>query len=211
MEALDKLMLLFAMIDNIIRSRISFNSELFVFRNFRILRTPGIKMPANRGVYNFLEKSIKIRNSSSMLDMGCGTGILSVLFSKYAGKITCADINPDAVECTKINALINNVRLKAVQSDLLENIKGRFDCIIFNTPNIIGNGEDSNLLVSDKKLKTFCRQAYSKILAGGVLYIIASKKNIAFWEKNLKGFSLSIIAEKRFFWQTIAVLNAVKI
>ena len=58
--------------------------------------------------------------------MGAGSGILARESLKYTKNVTASDINR---ECLK-----NLKGIKAIHSDLFENIKEKFDLIIFNPP-----------------------------------------------------------------------------
>ena len=72
------------------------------------------------------------------LEMGCGSGILSLLAAQRGATVTAADINPDAVATTRANAAANHLgeRVAAVESDLFSEIamNGGFDCILWNPP-----------------------------------------------------------------------------
>ncbi|MBU4342531.1 MAG: methyltransferase, partial [Candidatus Omnitrophica bacterium] len=79
------------------------------------------------------------RPAIDVLDMGCGTGVLSLLAAQLmdAGSITAVDNNEKAIELTRSNierfGLSERIELK--QGDLFENLRGRrFDLIIFNPP-----------------------------------------------------------------------------
>lgn len=50
------------------------------------------------------------RLPGSMLDVGCGTGILAIAAAKMGvGRVTAVDVDPDAIACARENALINGV------------------------------------------------------------------------------------------------------
>ena len=52
--------------------------------------------------------------SGSLLDVGCGSGVLSVVAARLGfSPITAVDVDPVAVEVTRANALLNGVRLTA--------------------------------------------------------------------------------------------------
>ncbi|PIV68347.1 MAG: methylase, partial [Candidatus Aenigmarchaeota archaeon CG01_land_8_20_14_3_00_37_9] len=50
--------------------------------------------------------------------------------------VVAVDINPYAIRCAKLNAKKNKVdsRIKFLNSDLFEEVKGKFDLIIFDPP-----------------------------------------------------------------------------
>ena len=80
--------------------------------------------------------------NSNVLDMGCGTGILSILSSKCgAGKITSIDIDKWSYDATIENAQLNNVgNIHAILGDALAIPSEKFDIVLANIhKNIIMN------------------------------------------------------------------------
>jgi release factor glutamine methyltransferase len=70
-----------------------------------------------------------------VLDLGSGSGAAGVLAAKRGAQVVAVDINPAAVRCTRINALLNDVALDTRQGDLFEPVRGeRFDLVLFNPP-----------------------------------------------------------------------------
>lgn len=66
----------------------------------------------------------------SVLDYGCGSGILAIGAAKFgADSIVAVDIDPAAVESTQINAANNHVQL---QAGLPDAAKGQFDVVLAN-------------------------------------------------------------------------------
>ena len=83
---------------------------------------------------------------STVLDMGTGSGIAAVFAAQWAGRIVAVDINPAAVRCARINALLNQVedRVEVLQGDLFEPVRGRrFDVVLFNPPFYRGAPRDA--------------------------------------------------------------------
>lgn len=73
--------------------------------------------------------------SGSVLDLGCGYGVIGIVLAKtYGLKLTQADINGAAVELTIKNARANGVVTQAVKSDCFEKIPDTFDTIALNPP-----------------------------------------------------------------------------
>lgn len=87
---------------------------------------------------NILAKTVlkEVKETDKVLDMGTGTGIQAICAATKSADVTAVDVNPDAVECAKINVKLNNLssRVKVRQSDLFENVTGKFDLIIFDPP-----------------------------------------------------------------------------
>lgn len=69
----------------------------------------------------------------NILDMGCGSGILSILAKKLnANQVDACDIDEIAISSTNENSVINNVELNAFVSDLFSNVKNKYDFIFAN-------------------------------------------------------------------------------
>lgn len=65
-----------------------------------------------------------------VLDYGCGSGILAIGAAKFgAADIVAVDIDPAAVESTRLNASANHVSL---QSGLPDQAQGQFDIVLAN-------------------------------------------------------------------------------
>ncbi|MEM4239818.1 MAG: methyltransferase [Candidatus Woesearchaeota archaeon] len=81
-----------------------------------------------------LEKHVKKLAKGRVLDMGTGSGIqaLAAAKKKSVRSVLAVDINPAAVRHCKRN--IASRKIKCLQSDLFDNVKGEFDTIIFNPP-----------------------------------------------------------------------------
>lgn len=71
------------------------------------------------------------------LDMGTGTGVGAVFLARRGWRVAAVDLNPEAVRCARINALLNRLeeRIEVRQGDLFGPVEGeRFDLILFNPP-----------------------------------------------------------------------------
>lgn len=69
------------------------------------------------------------------LELGCGSGIISLLASKKGAKVLASDINEIALEFLNKNATKNNLRITTIQSDLFDSLENlNFDYIIINPP-----------------------------------------------------------------------------
>ena len=74
-------------------------------------------------------------NDKNALELGAGSGLISVYCAKLKANVTASDINPIAVENIKKNAELNSVNIKVVESDLFDRIETKeFDYIIINPP-----------------------------------------------------------------------------
>ncbi len=77
-----------------------------------------------------------INPSDTALDIGCGSGILSVAASVLgASKVVAVDIDPLAVKTTMENAELNGIekgKITATVGDLTDKVSGRFNLVIAN-------------------------------------------------------------------------------
>lgn len=73
---------------------------------------------------------------STFLDLGCGSGIVGITASRYAGSTWATDINSAAAICTEFGAHLNNVvNLTVACGDLYSTLKRfSFDRIVTNPP-----------------------------------------------------------------------------
>ena len=69
----------------------------------------------------------------TVLDYGCGSGILAIGAAKFgATQIDAVDIDPAAVESTRINADSNHVTLNAGLPELVDPANGRYQTVLAN-------------------------------------------------------------------------------
>ncbi|MEO0311188.1 MAG: hypothetical protein RIQ89_845 [Bacteroidota bacterium] len=78
-------------------------------------------------------------NNKKIIEIGCGSGLISIYCAQQQGMVTSVDINTAAVKCTALNASINNVAINALESNLFANIPNQeFDILIINPPYYAG-------------------------------------------------------------------------
>lgn len=109
----------------------------------KLLSHPNVFMPSKRSLLlaSFLEKLDF--SGKNVLDVGCGSGLLSIIAGKNGSKtIVATDINQEALKLTKINFQANGLRsnIITINTDALENIiktkewNKFFDIVISNPP-----------------------------------------------------------------------------
>lgn len=76
----------------------------------------------------------------SALDLGCGSGLQSLLLSCYAEKVTGVDINPRAINLAGFNARLNGItNVEFICGDLYQPVNDqKFDRIVSNPPSAPG-------------------------------------------------------------------------
>jgi len=80
-----------------------------------------------------------------VLEVGCGSGLLSLVAAKAGAGVTAVDINPAAIACARANAQNNHLRIEVIHSDLFQNLaKEEFDIIIVNPPFFEGQAKEDS-------------------------------------------------------------------
>lgn len=85
--------------------------------------------PTTRLCLEWLER--QVTESSSLLDYGCGSGILAIAAARLgAGRVAGVDIDPQAVESARANAERNGV--SALFADSAKPVAGEYDLVVAN-------------------------------------------------------------------------------
>lgn len=91
-----------------------------------------------QGVSDLLASAVvaEVRAADRVLDMGTGSGVNAILAADATSDIVAVDVNPSAVLCARENAVRNGVadRIDVHESDVFEDVDGRFDLIVFDPP-----------------------------------------------------------------------------
>jgi release factor glutamine methyltransferase len=76
-----------------------------------------------------------------LLDMGTGSGVCAVAAARLGYDVVAVDVNPEAIRCARVNAVLNGVehRVTVRDGDLFAPVAGeRFDVVLFNPPFFAG-------------------------------------------------------------------------
>ncbi|MCE7697449.1 MAG: class I SAM-dependent methyltransferase [Methanobacterium paludis] len=166
--------------------------------------------------------NLNIKEKDYVLEIGPGTGIISIIASKTAIKVVAVDINPHAIECTRKNAEHNKVfNIDVREGDLFDPVKGeKFDVILFNTP-YLPTGEDEKV---DDQLEAawdggeegretidrFLDGLYDHLKPHGKVQLVQS--SLSDIPKTLKrleemGFETALTASEHYFFEEVVVIT----
>jgi release factor glutamine methyltransferase len=167
--------------------------------------------PPSEDTFLLLEE-IEVRPGERVLEMGCGTGIISLHCAKAGGVVTAADINPRAVDCARANAERNGLEAEFLHSDLFLDVEGRFDLIIFNPPYLpdeIGGDIERSWAGGEggvRVLERFLRDAPVHLGEGGrVMVLLSTTMKDAPLQCVLSQFTRDRLSSRRLFFEEIWV------
>ncbi len=102
-----------------------------------IIVLPGVFHPRFFFSTKLLLKLLKKENlqNKNFLELGAGSGLISVMAAKSGAVVTATDISSLAIENVIQNQLLNRLQFKVIQSDLFDKIPAcTFDVIVINPP-----------------------------------------------------------------------------
>jgi HemK-related putative methylase len=114
-----------------------------------ILVLPDVFNPKLFRSGEFLVRSLGpeiIPPTARVLDLGTGSGIGAIFAARWAAQVIAVDINPEAVRCARINALLNRLetKIEVRHGNLFAPVAGeRFDLVLFNPPYYPGQPHDA--------------------------------------------------------------------
>ncbi len=155
---------------------------------------------------------VEPRKGQKVLEMGCGSGLLSLHCAKIGAVVTAVDINLKAVACTLANFQRNGLQADVRSSDLFSNVDGRFDLILFNPPYLTGAGEGelerswAGGRDGIQILGRFLREAPGHLLPGGrMIVLLSTTMKKAPLDKSLSAFKRRRLCGKRLFFEELWV------
>jgi len=185
-------------------------------------RDEGITIECGNEIYAPAEDSLLLLDSveaapgERILEIGCGSGIIALHCAKSGAEVVAVDIDSDAVECARLNALRNNIVLEIFQSDLLSEVEGDFDMILFNPPYLpsdeISDPKWSGGRSGIETTMEFLMQAREHLKDDGRILTVCSSlsdmDSLMKYSASL-GYECDKISSKRFFFEEIFVLRII--
>lgn len=123
-----------------------------------------------------------------ILDLGTGSGCIAIALKKqfFNSEVSAVDISNSALDVAKENAQSNYVEINFLRGDMLNPLKGKFDCIISNPPYISYDEEIEDIVKNNEPLLALYAHD------GGLEYYIKIFKNIKFYLKDNYFIALEI-------------------
>ena len=197
------------------------------YDDFRLERVHGVPFIVTPSVFNpktprtgeFLASLIDsslVGGNFDVLDMGTGSGVCAMFAARHARRVVAVDINPAAVRCTEINALLNHLehKIDARHGDLFAAVPGeRFDLILFNPPFVRGTPRDDRDRAwrSTDVAERFAAGLQDQLNPGGFALVLLSTfggdGSFFLEEFRRRGLEISVAAERRFVNERLTVFR----
>ena len=78
--------------------------------------------------------ALSLSGTHKVLDVGSGTGYLAIELAKKGKNVHAIDVCEKSLALTKKNAKEKGIILNVYKSDLLSDVKEKFDLVLFNSP-----------------------------------------------------------------------------
>lgn len=120
-----------------------------------------------------------VRPGARVLDVGTGSGAAAIQAAIGGARVTAVDINPEAIRCARINALVNHVdeRIDLRPGDMFAPLGGeRFDLVVCNPPFFQGTPSSRRDAAwrSQDFLPRFCAGLSDVVAARGYALVVFS-------------------------------------
>ena len=177
-----------------------------------IYEHPEVYPPSEDSIL-FIE-SLDVIPGERVLEIGCGSGVVSIHCALNGCRVMAGDINPFAVELAQRNAESNGAIMDVRLTDVYDNIEGEFDTILFNLPYL--PVEDEGLLArawsgGDDGLGPLPRllDGSDKVLAEGgrIVVVTSSLMDAEATEKAISGWEKRILGELPLFFEKLYVVE----
>ena len=173
-----------------------------------------LEIEVPKGVYYPREDSLLLSKNipegkGKCIEIGCGSGFVSIIAYKKGWNVFSVDINEKAIEATKKNCN----ELKVIQSDIFSNIDDRYDLVLCNSPYLEKDedskymkGESEHIFGGSEFLKRFLDECRNKLNENGKILVVISSLTKDF-EKIYKtfGYKGKEIKTEWFFFEGITL------
>ncbi len=150
-------------------------------------------------------------HGKELLDVGCGSGVLSLFAASRGAKVTACDVDDLAIENVTRAARTLGLNVRAVVSDAWSRISESFDVVLMNPPYLpsehsidaaVDGGRDGIAI-----LERFAEELRSHLQPGGFALVLVS--SVTSWQQVFKPteFEVTLVVRKRLFFEELSVLR----
>ncbi len=159
----------------------------------------------------------EIPRDADVLDLGTGSGICALFAARHANRVVATDINPSAIRCARVNAVINGLehRIDFREGDMFAPVTSdRFDVVMFNPPFYLGKPKDYRDAAwrSTDAAERFAAGLAKRLKPGGRALVLLSSLGDACAQLeaalNSHGFRLDVLARRRFVNEVLTIVRA---
>lgn len=177
-----------------------------------IAEDPEVYPPSDDSI--LLIESLDVVPREKVLEVGCGSGVVSIHCAKNGCYVTAVDVNPRAVELARRNAEANGTDIRVLESDVYGNVDGVFDTIVFNLPYL--PVDEEGLLAKAWSggpdglgpLPRLLEGAPDHLVPDGrIVVVVSSLTEPRALEEALEGYEVRTIGEQRLFFERLSVLE----
>ncbi|WP_225894277.1 carbamoyltransferase C-terminal domain-containing protein [Atlanticothrix silvestris] len=139
--------------------------------------------------------------ANRVLDLCCGSGIQSLVASRYAKEVVGVDINPRAIRFARFNAQLNGVsNTQFYLGNLYEAVSGNFDTILANPPFVPSPNEQCRFRDGgedgEEILARIISESAKNLTPDGRLFIVTDLVNLQEYESKLERWWQGGLAHK---------------
>ncbi|OUL19241.1 carbamoyltransferase [Nostoc sp. T09] len=129
--------------------------------------------------------------ANRVLDLCCGSGIQSLVASRYTKEAIGVDINPRAIRFARFNAQLNGIsNTHFYLGDLYEGASGYFDTILANPPFVPSPSQECRFrdggVTGEEILAQIITESAKYLAPNGKLFIVSDLVNIQQYESKLE-------------------------
>ena len=177
-----------------------------------IAEDPDVYPPSEDSI--LLIESLEVSPGERVLEIGCGSGVVSVHCAAEGCDVTAGDVNPKAVDLTRKNLEANGLSAEVVETDVYSGVDGTFDTIVFNLPYL--PVEEDGLLARAWSggldgmgpLPKLLEGAPGHLNEGGrIVVVVSSLMDQDALGRLLEGHEVRIIGEMSLFFEKLQVLE----
>ena len=172
----------------------------FRYQDLELTVQPGVFHPGMYFSSKYLAEHVLRLDLAGkrVLEIGTGSGFLSMLAARGGAEVVATDISPLAVANARANAEANGVEMVVVESDLFAGLKGeRFDVVLVNPPYYPGTPQ------TDEEHAWYCGpewEYFQRLFEGLGEWLVADARVLMVVSEDVAVGEIRRIAEGKGWW-----------